>query len=304
MWLPIFQTGICLLLIAANYTFADEPISRSIKILDQLYTPDEMILVVAHRGDWRNAPENSIKAITNCVELGVDIVEVDIRMTKDSHFVLMHDKTLDRTTTGTGKVSHHTLKEIKQLYLKNGYGIPTTHRVPTLEEALEAINGRALLYLDKSEYCLSDVLAIVQRLGYLDQVLLYGTCTRKELEKQLDSRLGLTLSDIHYLPKVYDGLKSKSQYIESYTSTSPAFVMSFKKESSEVLSSFSQIKNANRRIWASSLWPDLCAGKTDDLAVDEPDKAWGWLIDKGATIICTDRPALLIDYLRLRNLHE
>ena len=67
------------------------------------------VLVAAHRGDWRNAPENSIQAIKNCIEMGVDMVEIDVRMTKDSALVLMHDNTIDRTTTGEGKVSEWTL---------------------------------------------------------------------------------------------------------------------------------------------------------------------------------------------------
>jgi len=67
------------------------------------------VMVVAHRGDWRKFPENSIPAIQSCIAMGVDMVEIDLAMTKDSVLILMHDKTLDRTTTGKGKVSDHSL---------------------------------------------------------------------------------------------------------------------------------------------------------------------------------------------------
>ncbi|MEM7658856.1 MAG: glycerophosphodiester phosphodiesterase family protein, partial [Bacteroidota bacterium] len=60
------------------------------------------VLAVSHRGDWRYAPENSLMAVQRCIDLGVDIVEIDVRMTKDGHLVAMHDKTVDRTTNGSG----------------------------------------------------------------------------------------------------------------------------------------------------------------------------------------------------------
>ena len=59
-------------------------------------------LIAAHRGDWRNACENSLEAIENAIRMGVDIVEVDLQRTKDGELILMHDRKLDRTTTGYG----------------------------------------------------------------------------------------------------------------------------------------------------------------------------------------------------------
>lgn len=61
------------------------------------------VLVVAHRGDWRNAPENSLQAYQNCIDMGVDMIEIDLQKTKDNQLVIMHDRTLDRTTDGKGK---------------------------------------------------------------------------------------------------------------------------------------------------------------------------------------------------------
>ena len=62
----------------------------------------QSILIVSHRADWRNAPENSLQAIQNCIDMGADMVEIDLKKTKDGHLVLMHDKTINRTMTGTG----------------------------------------------------------------------------------------------------------------------------------------------------------------------------------------------------------
>ena len=62
------------------------------------------MLVVAHRGNWRSAPENSTAAIDSAIAMKVDIVEIDIQKTKDGQLILMHDNTLDRTTTGKGSI--------------------------------------------------------------------------------------------------------------------------------------------------------------------------------------------------------
>ena len=74
---------------------------RIMYLKEKLETPnDNHVMVVAHRGDWRNAPENSLQAIQYCIDMGVDMVEIDVRKTKDGHIVLMHDGSIDRTTNG------------------------------------------------------------------------------------------------------------------------------------------------------------------------------------------------------------
>lgn len=73
----------------------------------------DYVFVVAHRGDWRHAPENSLQAIQNSIDMGADMVEIDVRRTKDSVFVLMHDDSIDRTTSGTGHVDEVTSRSCK-----------------------------------------------------------------------------------------------------------------------------------------------------------------------------------------------
>ncbi|RYG29585.1 MAG: glycerophosphodiester phosphodiesterase family protein, partial [Chitinophagaceae bacterium] len=77
--------------------------------------------------------------------------EIDPRLTKDSVIVLLHDDTLDRTTTGKGKLSDHTWEEVKQLKLKDSEGNITAYRVPTLAEAIEWARGKTILNLDKKD---------------------------------------------------------------------------------------------------------------------------------------------------------
>jgi glycerophosphoryl diester phosphodiesterase len=88
-------------------------------------------LVVAHRGASIEQPENTIEAFEAAIDARADAVEFDVRMTADGHAVVMHDPDVSRTTDGTGLVSEMTLKEIKAL------------GVPTLDEALECLAGRA-----------------------------------------------------------------------------------------------------------------------------------------------------------------
>jgi len=96
--------------------------------------------LIAHRGAHLNAPENSIKAIRDAGILGYEMVELDVQFTSAGIFVLMHDKTIDRTTNGTGNVTDYSLNELKQLHLKNEFieneDLEFT-RVPTFEEACE-----------------------------------------------------------------------------------------------------------------------------------------------------------------------
>jgi len=105
------------------------------------------IQVIAHRGGWGLWPENTRFGFQNAVNLGVDMLEMDIHSTRDDVLVVIHDDTVDRTTNGTGKVADFTLSELKTL--DAGYrwspdgGQTFPHRgqgiaIPTLAEVFEA----------------------------------------------------------------------------------------------------------------------------------------------------------------------
>lgn len=93
-----------------------------------------MVLVIAHRGFSGEYPENTLLSIRKAVELGVDMIEVDARLSRDKKLVLMHDKKLNRTTNGKGRVSRKTLEEIKKLKIKK-----INLSIPTLEEVFKII---------------------------------------------------------------------------------------------------------------------------------------------------------------------
>ena len=108
----------------AKVTEKTEPANKALKAVEALHDPNsQYVVVVSHRGDWRNYPENSIPAIESVIRMGVDMMELDLKMTKDSVLVLCHDWTLDRTTTGHGPVSDYSYEELLQFDLKRGHGI-------------------------------------------------------------------------------------------------------------------------------------------------------------------------------------
>lgn len=109
-------------------------------------------IVSGHRGTIEaGLPENSIPAFEAVLAQTPAIFEIDPRLTKDGVAVLMHDATLDRTTTGSGKVADYTWEELQQLYLKDAQGKVTAHRINTLEEVIAWAKGKTILNLDKKD---------------------------------------------------------------------------------------------------------------------------------------------------------
>lgn len=275
------------------------------KILAKLENAnDNHIMVVAHRGDWRNAPENSIQAIENCIAMGVDMVEIDVRKTKDNQLIVMHDDQLDRTTTGTGYVSDWTLDSIKTLYLKNGTGRPTFHKIPTLKEALVVAKDKILINLDKCYDYFDEAYQLIQETGTTKQVVIKGYHkTPEEVQNDFKSKL----DSILFMPIInLDEQANASEIINQYQlSLKPkAFEIVFSVDTSSVLNNFSEIKNNGSKVWVNSLWKSLNAGYEDDLAVTKIDSIYGWYVKKGVNMIQTDRPELLLTYLRSKGLHD
>ena len=93
-------------------------------------------LLAAHRGGARLWPENSLLAFRNAIALGADFLELDVHLTKDGAVVVIHDPTLERTTTGAGGVSDRTLAELGALRLKDRGGKVTTEALPTLDDVV------------------------------------------------------------------------------------------------------------------------------------------------------------------------
>lgn len=270
----------------------------------QLSENSEEVLVVSHRGDWRNAPENSLQAIQNCIDMGVDMVEVDLKKTKDGHLILMHDKTLNRTTTGKGKPEDYTLAELKAMRLKNGAGCKTRHQIPTFEECMLLCKGKIMVNVDKGYDYFKEAYAILKKTGTVDQ------CVMKAgwLYEQVKAENGEVLDEMVFMPVVNLHKEGAEDVIDGYLEhmKPKAFELVFDNDGPEVLRLIKKVRESGAKVFINSLWPELCGGHDDDRAVElgEPEKSWGWIVKQGAKLIQTDRPALLLDYLEEKGLRE
>lgn len=106
-------------------------------------------LVSAHRGGPTTGfPENCTATFENTIKYNATVIETDIALTKDSVLVMMHDNTLDRTTTGTGAINDYTYKELQQLFLKDNEGNITNYKIETLDEVLQWGKSKVVYTLD------------------------------------------------------------------------------------------------------------------------------------------------------------
>lgn len=139
--------------------------------------------VVAHRGFSGIAPENTLSAFQKAIEIGADMIEFDVTLSKDGEIIVIHDKTVNRTTNGKGKVSDLTLEELKKLdagswFNKNFKG----ESVPTLEEVLKLTKDKILLNIEIKKYSVKrfnkkggieeKIVQLLEKYEMCDQVLI------------------------------------------------------------------------------------------------------------------------------------
>ncbi|RNL87209.1 glycerophosphodiester phosphodiesterase [Sinomicrobium pectinilyticum] len=128
------------------------------------YTENVFPIISAHRGGARAGyPENCIATLEYTLSKTPAIFEIDARMTKDDQAVLLHDKTLERTTTGKGKLRDHTRNEIKKFRLKDTEGNITPYAIPTLEDAIVWSKGKTLINLDVKDVPLRTKAELVKK---------------------------------------------------------------------------------------------------------------------------------------------
>lgn len=262
------------------------------------------ILVVSHRADWRNAPENSLQAIQNCIEMEVDMVEIDLKKTKDGQLILMHDKTIDRTTTGKGRPEDYTLEEIRRFNLKNGAGHKTRHKIPTFEEVMTLCKGKIKVNVDKGYDYFQEAYAVLEKTGTVGQCIMKSDNPYEKVKAEH----GDVLEKMVFMPVVNLHKEGAEAIIDGYLGhmKPAAFELVFDNDGPEVQRLIKKVRESGARIFINSLWPELCGGHDDDRAVElkEPEESWGWIIGQGAKLIQTDRPALLLEYLKEKKLHD
>ncbi len=277
---------------------------RVSQIREKLMNRDQSsVIVVAHRGDWRNFPENSLEAIDNAVKMGVDIVELDVKRTKDGELILMHDRTLDRTTTGKGLISDATWDAISKLKLRNGCNIRTIHNVPTLKEALLHAKGKIMINLDQADLYFDQIYKLLEETGTTKQIIMKGRKSASEVKAQF----GSYLDDVIYMPIVDLDKPDAEQQIEAFIKDMApvAFELLYVKDSNPLPQKLADSLKGRALIWYNTLWDTMAGGHDDDMSLQNPDSGYGYLIEQlGCRILQTDRPGYLLDYLRSKRLHD
>ena len=284
--------------------------SRTDKLLRELRNPkSDYVFVIAHRADWRNFPENSLEAIESAIKMGVDVVELDVHRTVDGALVICHDKTINRTTNGKGKIAELTLDSIRNCRLRAGHNAVTRYKMPTLEEALDLCKGRVMINLDKAVNYYDQIMDMLVARNMADQVIMKSSKTAPYMKKFFAKH------DVNmlYMPVVNYNAKSWERHkamFEGYLETDLPFIafeMCWDGTLPNEKRVFNKVIKSGKRLWINTLWGKLCGGKEngydDDAAVGNEEKIYGKILSYGTSMIQTDRPEMLIKYLNQKGRH-
>jgi glycerophosphoryl diester phosphodiesterase len=110
-------------------------------------------LIYAHRGASAHAPENTISAFLLAIEHGADGIEFDVKVTCDGRVIVLHDQTLQRTTTGSGDLKSFSYEELRKLDAGSKFSTKySNEKLPTLEEVFEAVGNRIGINIELTNY--------------------------------------------------------------------------------------------------------------------------------------------------------
>lgn len=279
------------------------------KVMAEIHKPHSKYVIVAcHRGDWRNYPENSLGAIESVIKMGADIVEIDLKLTKDSVLVLSHDRTCNRMTTGKGDISTMTFDSLATFNLKTAHNvaIPGT-RIATLREALEVCKDRIVINVDQGYQFYDMVVKLTDELGMTDQILIKGKKARDVVAREMAG------SRMMYMPIIDcqkpQGKKLFAEYCAWYDKTGEtplAYEVCFSKLNDEARACCKKVLEQGSKLWINTLWGSLCGDYHDDRAFEakHPGDVYDTILDLGASMIQTDRPEMLIRYLEKKGRHK
>ncbi|GAB3706394.1 hypothetical protein GCM10027592_39830 [Spirosoma flavus] len=247
-------------------------------------------IISGHRGGMvKGFPENSIATFENTLKHTPAFFEIDPRLTKDSVIVLLHDATLDRTTTGTGKLSNYTWEELKKLRLKDAEGNVTEHRIPTLAEVIEWARGKTILNLDRKDVPFAMTAALIRKLN-ADAFMMLTVHAPEQAQYYLKDNKNRMFSVF---------IKNKAE-LDAYekagipTSNMIAYIGPTVKPENKQLYQLLNGRGIMCMISAASSYDKLTSSK-------ERAAAYRAIIADGATILETDRPIEVAEALKKMN---
>ncbi|MEM1125944.1 MAG: glycerophosphodiester phosphodiesterase family protein [Bacteroidota bacterium] len=234
-------------------------------------------LVSAHRGGPSPGyPENAVATFERSMRFGPLVIECDVRMTQDSVLVLLHDDTLDRTTTGTGLLADQPFDAVRPLLLRDDTGAITPFRVPTLDEALAWAEGRTVLTLDiKRGIPPGRVVAALERAQAADQAMV----------------IVYTLSDAER----YAALSPDLLISASARTLDEARALVATGIAPDRLLAFTGVGTMDPALWAylneQGIRPIVGTfGETDERAVRAGPEVYDRYLDAGVGMLATDAP--------------
>ena len=255
------------------------------------------IICIAHRGDWHSFPENSAEAINAAAEY--DAVSVDIRLTADGKPVLMADEKVDRMSVDSegksvsGKVSSFTLAQLKELYLRESNGgtdkKKTTCRIPELKEIYETAAGRTAVMLNVQENDFKTVYDYVKALGKLDETVFRINAKPKkiiELTRDLD---GVNVTGNYQGNIIFLATSAIKKYFAANIYT---IEMGSTNGNGVLYDNFLMKRFVGSKRAMVSMVNGRCGKRADNEA------GWDDLISRGYSVIETDFPAELTEYIR------
>lgn len=181
-------------------------------------------LVSAHRGDCKNAPENTLPAFASAVRKGAHQIEFDVKLSRDGRLVIMHDPTLDRTTDGTGRVEAYTFQELRRLDAGSWFSPRFAGtRIPTLRETLQTIPPEILcnVHLADIPGLAAKTARLIAGMGRVQQCVL--ACTRQQAAEARAVAPGLRICNMsgqrrNLQAYVRDTIQARADFIQLLSS--------------------------------------------------------------------------------------
>lgn len=267
--------------------------------------PDRDCAIIAHRGIWRDAPENSLLAIERAIAQGYDVVEIDVRKSSDGVFVLLHDDTLSRMTISDAAPETLTGAELAVLQLRDRNGgaeNPLTEQtLPTLAEVFALTRGRIFIHLDvKDRGLIPDVIAFAKAMGVAGEVDVWHTLGSDADLSWIKSNI--IAQDIACIAKTRLNVANGAHQAELVLGLKPSICEIYFDDVAEVARLKTRFAAAGIALWVNTLDDVSCAGLTDSAALADPDAVWGRLLEAGVSAIQTDEAAALKAYIEGRKL--
>ena len=256
--------------------------------------------IVAHRGVWQDAPENSLLAIERAIGEGYTVVEIDVRRTADGDLVLLHDETLERTTGVAGRPEDMTGAALVQLNLRNRDGgvgnAATDQRLPRLADVFALTRDRIFIHLDiKDRGVISEALALSQAMGVDQQVDFWADLRTEDDVRWVEQTI--LPHNIAFIARTRLEQASGAQQLERMFGLKPDVCELSFSTLDQVTVLEPRFAAANIALWVNTLDSVASPGFTDTGALRDPDAVWGRLIAAGFSTIQTDEMAALKRYL-------